>query len=67
MGRYRLTGRNEFGEVTSYNAETDHVAGDKEIRSRLAEYEDAGLAPEQIFQVCDMALYEMYEKYCLEK
>lgn len=51
----RLTGRNEFSEVTSYNPETDHVAGDREIRDRLAEYEDIGLSPEQIFQVIDRA------------
>lgn len=44
----RLTGRNEFGEVTSYNPVTEHVAGDKEIRDRLAEYEDIGLTPEEI-------------------
>lgn len=44
----RLTGRNEFGEVTSYNPEMDYVAGDKEIRDRLALYEDSSMSPEQV-------------------
>lgn len=49
----RLTGRNEFGEVTSYNPDTDYVAGDKEIRIRLAAYEETGLSPEDITKLND--------------
>ena len=37
------------------NPITEHVAGDREIRDRLAEYEDTGLAPEQISQAIDRA------------
>lgn len=36
----RLTGRNSLGEITSYNSKTDYTAGDKEIRNKLAYYEE---------------------------
>ena len=44
----RLTGRNEFGESTSYNPTTDKTAGDRQIRDRLAAYESTGLMPEEV-------------------
>lgn len=58
MENKRLTGYNEFGEVTSYNPNSGIVAGDKEIKTRLAEYENTGLSPEQVQAVLDIIRYE---------
>ena len=43
----RLTGKTEFG-ITSYNPETDYVAGFEEMRERLYQYENTGLTPKEI-------------------
>lgn len=47
----RLTSKNEFDEITSYNPITKHVAGDKEIRKKLSQYEDSELSPEEVMNL----------------
>lgn len=69
----RLTWKDRDGNITSYNSATDKVAGDKEIRAKLFDYENADeqgfvLTKEQVEAVEDMMAYLAHEhgacNYC---